>query len=163
MPATKVTMSMQIARQQGRQRQAALKGLIFCLTWIRFPKILLHNVRDHRAGTSDHPFSKPRARPASRASHCYATYVKNRPSRQVAWTTLTENSIMRAFSLHRNRCHKHNRQRHHMHSRSHRIRKPRKYKQLRSKSRVPLIQKVTRKQVTNRLERRTERKLKTFS
>ena len=33
------------------------------------------NVRDHRAGTSDHPFSKPRARPASRASHCYPAFA----------------------------------------------------------------------------------------
>ena len=29
------------------------------------------NVRDHRARTNDHPFSKPRASRASRASHCY--------------------------------------------------------------------------------------------
>ena len=35
----------------------------------------LYNVRDHRAGTGDHPFSKSRARPASCASHCYAAFA----------------------------------------------------------------------------------------
>ena len=33
------------------------------------------NVRDHRAGASDLPFSKPRARPASCASHRYSAVV----------------------------------------------------------------------------------------
>ena len=36
--------------------------------------VSLDNVSDHRAGTSDHPFSKPRASPASRASHCYPRF-----------------------------------------------------------------------------------------